>query len=77
MTISEWFDKGKEQGHSHMLIVCDTFDYEDYPVYVGIDENVEKIYNQYNGPNMQRVMEVYKLSDDKEVQLNIQRACNF
>jgi hypothetical protein len=32
--ISKWFDHGLETGASHMFIICDCFDYSDYPVYV-------------------------------------------
>ncbi len=67
--LSEWFDRGVEQGATHMIVVCDTFDYEDYPVYVKKGEDVRSVYNHYNGPNMQKVMEVYSLSQDKEKQL--------
>ncbi len=59
--ISGWFDKGKNEGSTHMLVVCDTFDYEDYPVYVTKLCNVNEVYKNYNGPNMQKVMEVYDI----------------
>lgn len=26
--ISEWFDRGVKEGATHMIVVCDTFDYE-------------------------------------------------
>lgn len=77
--ISSWFDRGlsSEDKPTHMLVVCDTFDYEDYPVYVKPTQDARKVYEEYSAKNMQRVMEVYKLSDDKELQLNTSRAFNF
>lgn len=75
--ISEWFDEGTKMGATHLIIVCDTFDYEDYPVFVGPDENARERFVRYNGPNMQRVMEVYDLRQDKEKQLNEFRSYNF
>ncbi len=60
-----------------MIVVCDTFDHEDYPVYVKPGEDVRKKYAEYDGPNMQRVMEVYALHLDLESQLNEHRAKHF
>lgn len=75
--ISDWFDLGVEQKATHMLVVCDTFDYEDYPVYVKPSEKVREEYAKYNGPNMQKVMEVYDLKKDRDTQLNEGRSFNF
>jgi hypothetical protein len=77
--ISKWFDEGvkSKENPTHMIVVCDTYDHEDYPVYVKPSDEVQKVYEEYNGKNMQRVMEVYKLSEDKESQMNTHRAMNF
>lgn len=56
--IKEWFNEGKKKGYKYMTVKCDTFDYEDYPVY------------SYSFPdcpheeNMQRVHEIYDLEKD-------------
>ena len=60
--LKEWFKDGKKQKATHMIVVCDTFDYEDYPVYVHKGENVRRKVAEYSGKNMQTVMEVYDLS---------------
>jgi hypothetical protein len=77
--IGAWFDRGlaDPKKPTHLLVVVDGFDHEDYPVFVYPTDKVHEVYNQYNGPNMQRVMEVYNLRDDKEHQLNEFRASNF
>jgi hypothetical protein len=72
--IRGWFEAGVEQGATHMLVVCDTFSYEDYPVYVRPDQIMQVVYEEHDGPNMQRVMEVYDLRDDMESQLKERRA---
>ena len=72
--ISEWFDRGIETGMAYMLVVCDRFDHEDYPVYAENDEQAFKANREHNGPNMQKVMEVYDLRLDKQTQLNEFRA---
>jgi len=43
--ISDWFDENKEEKNTHMIIVCDTFDWDDYPVGVKASEDVREIAN--------------------------------
>ncbi len=75
--IKEWIKTGQQRGASHMIVVCDTFDWEDYPVYVMPNENVHDRYEHFNGPNMQKVMEVYNLQKDIEIQINKHRVFEF
>ena len=75
--IESWLMEGKKEKATHMIVVCDTYDWEDYPVYVSRRENVREIYSDYNGKEMQRVMEVYSLKKDTESQLNEHRSFNF
>lgn len=72
---SKWFDDGVAQGAKYMLIICDTFDHEDYPAYASQASECMAL-NNYPG-EMQRVMEVYDLSADKETQLNEHRAMSL
>lgn len=76
--ISGWFDQGVRAMNTHMIVVCDTYDYEDYPVYfngtaVEARDKVAKL----NSESMQRVMEVYNLSMARDPQLNQNRAFNY
>lgn len=64
---------GDNGEYSHLLIVCDTFDYEDYPVYIKKDEDIKGKILQYS-QNMQKVMEVFNYSIDLEYQLAETRA---
>lgn len=32
--IRDWLMRGKRNGATHVIIVCDTFEYSYYPVYV-------------------------------------------
>ena len=75
--IREWINQAVSENATHMLVVCDTFDWEDYPVIVGAKQNVRDVYAAHNGPNMQRVMEVYNLKMDLDAQLREVRAFNF
>ena len=60
-----------------MIVICDTYDYEDYPKFVKPGQNAREVAQANNGVNMQRVMEVYDLSMDKETQLNEHRAFHY
>lgn len=70
-TIKEWIDEGIKKGATHVVIMCDTWDYEDYPVYImpGEDPRDKATYE-----NMQRPMECYDLRMDIDAQLNESRA---
>ncbi len=59
--LAEWFERGKAQKATHMIVVCDTFDHEDYPVFAKNDAECLAEYAAHDGKNMQRVMEVYDL----------------
>lgn len=78
--IRRWIAEAKAQHATHMLVVCDTFDHGDYPVYVlpGVGgKTVREVYAECHGKNMQRVMEVYSMSRDIESQLAEHRAFHF
>ncbi len=75
--IRGWIKRGQEQNATHLIVVCDTFEHDDYPVFVSDKENVREVYEEYNNKNTQRVMEVYNLKQDIEKQLNEIRANNF
>ena len=60
--INAWIERGKNQGATYLIVVCDGFSYEDYPVFVKPTEELDKIKRQYNNQqNMSRIMEVIKL----------------
>ena len=76
-TIRGWLDRGKRDGATHVIVVCDTFDHDDYPVFVMPYQNVHVEHDKHDGKNMQRVMEVYALHLDFESQLREHRAFHF
>ncbi len=75
--IRQWLKEAKAEGATHMLVVCDTFDWSDYPVSVMPDQDVRKRAEENSGPNMTKLMEVYNLSMDLEAQLKEQRSFNY
>jgi hypothetical protein len=75
--IRRWLELAKEKGATHVIVACDTFDWEDYPVFVLAGQNAREIAAKHDGPNMTRLMEVYNMSLDIEVQLNETRVRNY
>jgi len=75
--ISLWFDRGVESHATHMIVVCDTFSYDDYPVYVGPQEDVHECIREIGTQEMQRIMEVYNLKLPKQPQLDEARSINY
>ena len=73
--IRRWFKATKKEGGKFMIVMCDTFDYDDYPVTC---MTAEECWQKYNNPgSMQTVMEVYDLSKDMEKQINEGRSFNL
>jgi hypothetical protein len=67
--IREWLKVAKNIKATHLIVVCDTFDWEDYPINVLPGENVKEVINKYSHMSLQQVIEVYSLSMDIEKQL--------
>jgi hypothetical protein len=74
--IRSWFERGVANNEQFMIVVCDTFDWDDYPVYCS-EEDFASEYASVNGANMQRIMEVYDLSKDMYTQLGQTRSFNY
>jgi hypothetical protein len=86
--IARWFQEGVHQKATHLIVVCDTFDWVDYPVFVKQGEDPHKkalefgSVNEQGLPtlpndNMQQVMEVYSLKQDMASQIAETRAFHF
>jgi len=73
--IRRWFAQGVADNRTYMLVICDAFDYEDYPVYC--DTDAECLATYRNPGAMQRVMEVYDLRMNRDAQLAEQRVFNL
>lgn len=73
--IKKDFDYGVAQGYTHMIIMCDTYDYEDFPIYVSAGENPHTVAdNEKRLTPMSQIMECYKLDIDWELQSKEARA---
>ena len=57
--VEDWTREGKEQGAKHTIIVCDCFDYEDYPVHIFPHDDLAAKIREYNDySKMSKIMEV-------------------
>ncbi len=75
--IRGWFDSGVKKEAAYMIVMVDTFDYEDYPVFVRPEQDIHKELTHRRMASMQRIVEVYDLSMDRDKQLNEYRAFNY
>lgn len=77
VTFDRWFRTAKEKGATHIVVMRDTFDYEDYPIYVMPGQDPRAIAAEAGNKDMQRVMEVYNMSMPVGPQLAEHRAFNY
>jgi hypothetical protein len=73
--IREWFDLGVADGKSFMIVMCDTYDWDDYPKYYSNETDARRD-AKYPG-EMQKVMEIYDLAGERDTQLSKGRAFAF
>ena len=59
--VNGWIETAKEMGATHIISVCDTFDYDDYPVFVMPHENVDERKKEFDRKNMQRINEIIEI----------------
>jgi hypothetical protein len=69
--VDRWIDIAKKNGDKFVLSVCDTFEWDDYPVFFKSKELLEEKYWEYEGKNMQRVNEIIRINDDGSVNENL------
>lgn len=75
--IREWFRRGVDCGATHLIVMRDTFSYEDYPIYIMPGQDPRYDVSIRNGSNMQNVVEVYNMSKPIEPQLDERRSFNY
>lgn len=75
--LREWFLRGKEEGATHMIVGCDTFDHSDFPVFVMPAEDVYEVEEKVRNHPMQKVLEVYHMGMDIDAQLAVGRVFNY
>jgi len=73
-----WLVDSQDRGATHVLVICDKFTYEDFPIACKNSEECNTYYDYYEqNKTHYRVVEVYDLSMDIDEQLMSPRAWNL
>ena len=65
--IQEWVASAKKKEVQYLVVVTDTYEWEDYPVYCKDLKELSKALNEYDLKNLQKITEIYDVTkiDDK------------
>ena len=66
---NRWFQTGREQGATHLLVILDTVDYEYFPIYVFHGQDIESEKQAYNRMSRIQIHATFDLSQDIEDKL--------
>ncbi|NMC57926.1 MAG: hypothetical protein GYA51_00815 [Candidatus Methanofastidiosa archaeon] len=69
--VDSWIELAKSTKHKYIISVCDTFEWDDYPVFCKNKKELQKQFPKYNGENMQRVNEIIRINPDGSVDENL------
>lgn len=61
--VDRWIAKAKKIGATHIISMCDSYDYSDYPVYVMPGEDLKKVWEQCNSKSMQFSNEIITIKE--------------
>lgn len=59
--VNDWKNTAKELGATHIISVCDTFDWDDYPVYIMPDDKLDEKIKYYENASMQKINEIIEI----------------
>lgn len=77
-SISKWWDEAEKDSSKWMIIVYDSFDRHDYPVWGKTKKDLNYALKEFNNSEkMSRIMEVYDLSLNKKEQISAHRVWNI
>lgn len=65
--VDMWIKRAIKKNCEFIISVCDTYDYDDYPVYIKDEAELIEKYEEFNGVNMQKINEIIKINDDGTV----------
>ncbi len=65
--LKQWVLKPRDPSARWVIIACDTYDHDNYPIYVGPDENIQEKAAEVRAQNMTKIDEIYDLHEgDKD-----------
>lgn len=65
LEIAQWYNQGVEDGARYMIIACDEFDHDNYPVYADTAKEVHDEYDRLMAAPMSGIDEIYDLQGNK------------
>lgn len=66
--VDRWIETAIAGKCEFIISVCDTFDWDDYPVYCKDEAELRERYPNYSGQNMQRVNEIIQIIDGQAIE---------
>jgi len=72
--INQMLKRAKQQNAKYMIVVCDNYDFSDFPVFVKSKKELEETLQEYAIKRDYKIMEVYDMSMDLNKQLNEEKA---
>lgn len=75
--VESWLAEGKSKGATHVIIATDQSVYEDYPVFITAEQDVEAEVRAIGSRALRCVREVYNLKMPLEPQLAERRPFNI
>lgn len=70
--VNRWIEIAKKNGDEYIISVCDTYDWDDYPVFCKTKEILLESYEEYAyGRNMQKVNEIIRINKDGTITENL------
>jgi len=69
--IMKWFDAGVQDNDKWMIVIADTFSYENYPSYFKTRDDMIESRDNADDEKMLRVMEVYDLTANRDYQISL------
>lgn len=62
--VDRWIQTAKDDKCKYIISVCDTWDWDDYPVYCKDLKELQKSIPRYDNTNMQRINEIIEIDGD-------------
>lgn len=76
--VDRWIETARKNGKPFIISVCDTFEYDDYPIYCSTKEEVFEQHQSHDNVNMQKINEIIHVTEKGAVEnLNIYNIKNI
>lgn len=68
LDVDRWIKSAKEQGKKFIISVCDTFEYDDYPVFCENEKEMKEEHKYYKSASMQKINEIIHIKDEEVIE---------